>query len=209
MLLNLPTRKTLRVFWNFGSMLGFILSFQLVTGVFLSFFYVADSTLAFNSVQYIMFEVNGGWAFRLLHSNGARLFFFFLYIHIFKALFFQSYRLFLVWLRGLSLFLFFIMEAFMGYVLVWAQIRFWAAVVITSLLSVIPFFGPTLVAWIWGGFGVGGATLKFFFVLHFLIPWVLLVVVLSHLVFLHDRGSTSKLFCHGDYDKVLFFPFYW
>lgn len=99
-------------------------------------------------------------------------------------------------------------EAFMGYVLVWAQMRFWASVVITSLLRVFPFFGPQLVVWVWGGFGVSRATLKFFFVVHFLLPWALLLVILSHLLFLHDTGSTSKLFCHGDYDKVFFFPFY-
>jgi ubiquinol-cytochrome c reductase cytochrome b subunit len=100
-------------------------------------------------------------------------------------------------------------EAFMGYVLVWAQIRFWASVVITSLLRVIPVYGGLIVNWIWGGFRVSGATLKFFFVIHFLLPWILLVLVLFHLFFLHDSGRTSKLFCHGDYDKVVFFRFYW
>lgn len=97
----------------------------------------------------------------------------------------------------------------MGYVLVWAQIRFWASVVITSLLSVIPIWGPVLVVWIWSGFTVSGATLKFFFVLHFLVPYLVLVVVLVHLIYLHTTGRTSKLFCHGDYDKIRFFPYYW
>lgn len=97
----------------------------------------------------------------------------------------------------------------MGYVLVWAQIRFWASVVITSLLRVIPIWGPSLVVWIWSGFTVSGATLKFFFVLHFLVPWFILLVIIVHLIFLHDRGRTSKIFCHGDYDKIRFYPFYW
>lgn len=97
----------------------------------------------------------------------------------------------------------------MGYVLVWAQMSFWASVVITSLLRVIPIWGPTLVVWIWSGFTVSGATLKFFFVLHFLVPWFILLVVLVHLIYLHDTGSSSKLFCHGDYDKIRFFPYYW
>lgn len=208
-MINLPSRKTLRLRWNFGSMLGIVMVFQLVTGTFLAFYYSADSSLAFNSVQYIMYESNFGWLLRISHFNGASLFFVFLYLHFFKGLFFNSFRLKLVWLRGLRLFLFLIMEAFIGYVLVWAQISFWASVVITSLLSVIPLFGPTLVAWIWRGFRVSGATLKFFFVLHFILPWGLLLVILSHLVFLHDRGRTSKLYCHGDYDKVMFYSFYW
>lgn len=186
-----------------------VLVFQLITGTLLAIYYSADSLLAFNRVQYIMYEVNYGWIFRIFHFNGASLFFIFLYLHFFKALFFNSYRMKLVWATGLTLFLFVMMEAFMGYVLVWAQISFWASVVITSLLSVIPIWGPTLVVWIWRGFTVSGATLKFFFVLHFLVPWALLLVVLVHLIFLHDTGSTSKLFCHGDYDKIRFYPFYW
>jgi len=97
----------------------------------------------------------------------------------------------------------------MGYVLVWAQISFWASVVITSLLRVIPIWGPMLVIWIWGGFTVSGATLKFFFVLHFLLPWVLLLLVVGHLIFLHETGRTSKINCHGDYDKIAFFSFFW
>ena len=164
--------------------------------------------MAFGSVQYIIYEVNFGWVFRIFHFNGASLFFIFLYLHFFKGLFFSSYRLKGVWGTGLVMFLFVMIEAFIGYVVVWAQMSFWASVVITSLLSVIPFFGPSLVVWIWSGFSVGGATLKFFFVLHFLLPWALLIIILSHLLFLHNIGSTSKLYCHGDYDKVCFYPFY-
>lgn len=209
LVINLPSRKTLTLSWNFGRMLGIILAFQILTGVFLAFYYTADSLIAFSTVQYIIYEVNFGWLFRIFHFNGARLFFIFLYIHIFKGLFFISYRLKKVWLSGLTLYLLIIIEAFIGYVLVWAQISFWAAVVITRLLSVIPIWGPTIVTWIWRGFGVTGATLKFFFVLHFLVPWGLLVLILLHLVFLHSRGRTSRLYCHGDYDKVSFFPEYW
>nr|YP_009550283.1 cytochrome b [Heterorhabditis indica]YP_817457.1 cytochrome b [Heterorhabditis bacteriophora]ABJ80701.1 cytochrome b [Heterorhabditis bacteriophora]AZU95942.1 cytochrome b [Heterorhabditis bacteriophora]QAA11087.1 cytochrome b [Heterorhabditis indica]QAA11099.1 cytochrome b [Heterorhabditis bacteriophora] len=209
LVVSLPSSKTLTLSWNFGSMLGMILLFQIITGTFLAFYYTPDSNLAFSSVQYIMYEVNFGWLFRIFHFNGASLFFIFLYLHIFKGLFFMSYRLSKVWMSGLTLYLLIMMEAFMGYVLVWAQMSFWAAVVITSLLSVIPIWGPTIVIWIWSGFGVTGATLKFFFVLHFLVPWGLLVLVLLHLVFLHDTGSTSSLYCHGDYDKVCFAPEYW
>ena len=209
LLISLPRRKSLSLNWNYGSILGIVLVFQLVTGILLSIYYSADSLLAFNSVQYIIFEINYGWIFRIFHFNGASLFFVFLYIHFFKALFFNSYRLKFVWVSGLTIFLLVIIEAFIGYVLVWAQISFWASVVITSLLSVIPIWGPTLVVWIWSGFTVSGATLKFFFVLHFLVPWLILLVILVHLIFLHDTGRTSKLYCHGDYDKIRFFPFYW
>ena len=209
LVVSLPSRKTLTLSWNFGRILGIILAFQILTGTFLAFYYTADSLIAFSTVQYIIYEVNFGWIFRIFHFNGARLFFIFLYLHIFKGLFFISYRLKKVWLSGLTLYLLIIIEAFIGYVLVWAQISFWAAVVITSLLSVIPIWGPTIVTWIWSGFGVTGATLKFFFVLHFLVPWGLLVLVILHLIFLHRTGRTSSLYCHGDYDKVSFAPEYW
>nr|APD14823.1 cytochrome b [Gnathostoma doloresi] len=208
-MVSLPASKSLTLNWNYGSMLLMVLGFQIFTGTFLSFYYSDESIVAFSSVQYVMYEVNFGWLFRLFHSNGASLFFIFLYLHLFKGLFFSSYRLFKVWFSGLTIMLLLMMEAFMGYVLVWAQMSFWASVVITSLLSVIPIWGESIVTWIWGGFIVSGATLKFFFVLHFLLPWGLLVLVLAHMVLLHETGSTSVLFCCGDYDKVGFFPLYW
>nr|QPF22260.1 cytochrome b [Ophidascaris sp. CYZ-2020] len=209
MVVSLPSSKVLTLNWNFGSMLGMVLGFQILTGTFLAFYYSDDSVLAFSSVQYIMYEVNFGWVFRVLHFNGASLFFVFLYMHLFKGLFFMSYRLKKVWASGLVILLLVMMEAFMGYVLVWAQMSFWASVVITSLLSVIPVWGPSIVTWIWSGFTVSGATLKFFFVLHFLVPWGLLLLVVVHLLLLHETGSTSKIYCHGDYDKICFYPEYW
>ena len=209
LVVTLPSRKSLTINWNFGRMLGMVLVFQIFTGTFLAFYYTADGLIAFSAVQYIIYEVNYGWIFRIFHFNGASLFFIFLYIHIFKGLFIISYRLKMVWISGLTIYLLVMIEAFIGYVLVWAQIRFWAAVVITSLLSVIPVWGPAIVMWIWSGFGVTSATLKFFFVLHFLLPWGLLVLVLGHIIFLHSTGSTSSIYCHGDYDKICFGPVYW
>lgn len=209
LVVTLPRSKALTLGWNFGSMLGIILGFQIFTGLFLSFYYVAEGSYAFGSVQHIMSDVNLGWVFRIFHFNGARLFFIFLYLHIFKGLFIIRYRLKKVWATGLLIFLLIIMEAFMGYVLVWAQISFWAAVVITSLLRVIPIWGQSVVMWIWSGFGVTSATLKFFFVLHFLLPWGLLLLVIVHIIFLHSTGRTSSLYCHGDYDKICFGPYYW
>lgn len=209
MVVVLPSSKSLDLNWNYGSILGMILFFQIFTGFLLSFFYSNDRLLAFDSVQYIIYDVNYGWLYRVFHFNGASLFFVFLYLHFFKGLFNRRYRLSLVWLRGVFIIFFVILEAFMGYVLVWAQISFWACVVITRLLSVVPFFGGDLVLWVWGGFTVSGATLKLFFAVHFLLPWFIFVLVVFHLIMLHVTGRTSVLSGFGDYDKIGFFPYYW
>jgi len=169
-----------------------------------------DRIIAFERVENLILRGSRfGWFIRLWHFNGASLFFVFIYFHIFKALFYSSYRLKFTWLRGLTIFLFLIAEAFIGYVLVWAQIRFWASVVITSLLSVIPFRGFEIVQWIWKGFTVTGGTIKFFFILHFLLPWVILILVFLHLIFLHRRGRTSKILIHNLIEKISFFNYYW
>ena len=206
---NLPARKSLRIYWNFGSMLGMVLCVQVFSGLFMAFYYCADSGLSFDSVQHIIYNCNNGFFLRIIHINFASLFFICLYIHFFKGLFMSSYRLSGTWCTGLMILLVVIGVSFIGYVLVWAQMSFWAAVVITSLLSVIPYFGDQLVYWIWGGFSVSGSTLKFLFVLHFLVPWVIFLLVLCHLLFLHKTGSTSSIYCHGDYDKICFYPYYW
>lgn len=185
-----------------------VLLFQILTGVFLVFYYCNDRSISFDRVQYIIYESIGGWLVRVMHFNGASLFFIFIYLHIFKGLAFFRYRLRLVWLVGILMFFLFMGVAFIGYVLVWAQMRFWASVVITSLLTVIPIWGFGLVFWVWGGFSVGGSTLKFFFCLHFLLPWLGWVFIGFHLYFLHRRGSTSSLFCFLDVDKINFFPYF-
>lgn len=208
MFVSLPRRKRLSLMWNFGRMLGTILVFQIVTGLLLVINYGADRRVAFDTVQFIIYEINYGFLLRIFHFNGARLFFIFLYLHLMKGLFHLSYRLHFVWMRGVTILLLTMMTAFLGYVLVWGQIRFWAAVVITNLIRVIPYLGPTLVVWIWAGFSVNNGTLGLFFMLHFLVPFVILIVVIIHLVFLHTTGRTSTLLCLGDYDKIKFFPYY-
>lgn len=137
------------------------------------------------------------------------MFFFFIYLHIFKGLIFFGYRLVNVWVVGVFIYLFLIGIAFTGYALIWGQIRYWAAVVITSLITSVPYFGKFLVWWIWGGFSVCENTLKFFYSVHFILPWFLIVLIVIHLFFLHYTGSTSSLYCHGDYDKIHFFPRFW
>nr|QXT44851.1 cytochrome b [Crassicauda sp. Ningbo-2019]WHL46734.1 cytochrome b [Crassicauda magna] len=203
----LPSSYSLSYLWNFGSMLGIMLMSQIFTGFFLTFYY--SSAEAFQSIQYIMYDVDYGWLFRVLHSNGASMFFFCIYIHIFKGLYMSSYRLKLVWISGVIIYFFLMGIAFTGYVLVWAQMSYWAAVVITSLMTSVPYLGKLMVLWIWGGYSVCLNTLKFFYSVHFILPWVLMVIVMVHLIFLHYTGSSSSLYCHGDYDKIHFFPGFW
>ena len=146
----LPTSKTLSYWWNFGSILGMLFGVQLLTGVLLVFYYGTD--INFDRVQYIMYDVNWGWLMRVLHFNGARFFFVFMYFHVFKGFFYGRYRMVLVWMVGVVIMLVFMGVGFIGYVLVNAQIRYWAAVVITSLITVIPWFGVNLVFLLFCGF---------------------------------------------------------
>lgn len=208
MVIKLPARKRISLFWNIGFILGTILSFQIVTGLLLVINYGADRRVAFDTVQFIIYEINYGFVLRIFHFNGASLFFIFLYLHIIKGLFYFRYRLHFVWIRGVTILILTIMTAFLGYVLVWGQMRFWAAVVITNLIRVIPYLGSTLVVWIWAGFSVNNGTLGLFFMLHFLVPFIILILIMVHLVFLHSTGRTSTLMCHGDYDKIRFFPYH-
>nr|YP_010332249.1 cytochrome b [Tetrameres grusi]UNY39748.1 cytochrome b [Tetrameres grusi] len=203
----LPASFSLSYMWNFGSMLGIVLLFQVFTGFFLTFYY--SSFDAFFSVQYIMFDVNFGWFFRVFHSNGASLFFLCVYVHIFKGLIYGSFRLNSVWWSGIFIYFLLMLVAFTGYVLIWGQMSYWAAVVITSLMTSVPYVGKFIVWWIWGSFGVCENTLKFFYSVHFIMPWALVVLVVVHLFLLHFSGSSSYLFCHGDYDKIMFFPSFW
>nr|YP_009127932.1 cytochrome b [Gongylonema pulchrum]AIY56386.1 cytochrome b [Gongylonema pulchrum] len=203
----LPASFSLSYFWNLGSLLGIMLISQILTGFFLTFYY--SSLDSFMTVQYVMFEVKFGWLLRVMHSNGASMFFLCMYAHIFKGLVYGSYRLVMVWLSGVVMYFLMMGIAFTGYALIWGQMSYWAAVVITSLMTSIPFLGKYLVWWIWGGFSVCGNTLGFFYSIHFILPWLLFILVMLHLLFLHFMGSTSSLFCHGDYDKIQFFPFFW
>lgn len=206
---NFGTSISLTYTFNLGSLLGFVLGIQILTGLIIVLYFEPVSELAFRSVQYIIFEVNGGWFFRLLHFNGASVFFGLLYLHFFKALFYSRNKLYEIWFIGLLIFIILIMEAFLGYTLVWSQMSFWAGTVITSLLSVIPVFGRTLVFWVWGGFGLNSNTLKFFYIIHFLVPFVVVVMVFFHLFFLHFYGSSSELIYPRKLVSQTFYPYYW
>lgn len=205
---DLPTPSTINYFWNFGSVLGLCLIIQILTGLFLRFHYVSYSYESFDSVALIMRDVWFGWLVRFFHINGASLFFFFVYLHLFRGVFFFSAVHKLVWISGSAILLLLIAVSFLGYVLPWGQMSYWAVAVITNLFSVVPFIGDFIVMWIWGGFTVGLPTLIRFYSLHFIIPFLVLFVVLIHLVFLHRQGSRNSLGVDRNLDKLIFHPFF-
>ena len=189
--------------WNFGSMALICLIIQIITGVFLAMHYKPDFELAFASIDYINRNVNYGWFLRYLHANGSSIFFLVVYLHMIKNLFFGSfnYPRQLLWGSGVIIFILMILTAFLGYVLPWGQMSFWAATVITSLFSAIPYIGDSLVVWLWGGFSLEDATLNRFFSLHFFFPFVILMLSIIHMIFLHEFGSNnpSGVFFRSDF----------
>ena len=207
-LVDLPSPSRLRYYWNFGSLLGVFLIVQILRGLFLSFHFSGDVNLSFDTVIHMIRDVNYGWLLRVIHSNGARIFFLLIYIHVGRGIYYGSYRYYKVWLRGVRILLLSIATAFLGYVLPWGQISFWAATVITNLLSAIPYIGIILVEWIWGGFAVGNSTLIRFFAFHFILPFIILFFVILHLFFLHITGSSNPIGLRREMDKVIFHPYY-
>ena len=166
-----PTPRNLNYFWTFGGILTFMLVVQIITGIILAMHYTANSLMAFNSVEHIMRDVNYGWLLRYLHSNGASMFFIAVYIHIFRGLYYGSYKAprEVLWILGVIIFLLMMATAFMGYVLPWGQMSFWGATVITNLFSALPVIGETIVTFLWGGYSVDNPTLNRFFSLHYLL----------------------------------------
>lgn len=207
-MVDLPSPASLRYFWNFGSLLGIFLGVQILSGLFLAFHFRRDVNLSFDSVIHMMRDVNYGWLLRVIHANGASIFFILMYIHIGRGLYYGSYRFEKTWLRGVTILLLSMAAAFLGYVLPWGQMSFWAATVITNLLSAIPYVGVMLVEWIWGGFAVGNPTLTRFFAFHFILPFIILFMVILHLFFLHETGSGNPTGIGRDCDKISFHPYY-
>lgn len=207
-LLDLPSPSRLRYFWNFGSLLGVFLIIQILRGLFLAFHFSGDVNLSFDVIIHIIRDVNYGWLLRVIHANGASIFFLLIYIHIGRGLYYGSYRFFEVWISGVTIFLLSMATAFLGYVLPWGQMSFWAATVITNLLSAIPYVGIMLVEWIWGGFAVSNPTLTRFFSFHFILPFIILFFVILHLFFLHESGSNNPTGLLRRYDKIFFHPYF-
>ena len=207
-LIDLPAPINISAWWNFGSILGLCLITQILTGLFLAMHYTADVNLAFNRVAHIIRDVNYGWLLRVIHANGASIFFVALYLHVGRGIYYSSYKYVYTWSVGVLILFLIIATAFIGYVLIWGQISFWAATVITNLLSAIPYVGQILVQWIWGGFAVDNATLTRFFTFHFVLPFIIAGLTIVHLLFLHQTGSNNPLGLNSNRDKIAFHPYY-
>nr|YP_010600880.1 cytochrome b [Cacopsylla jukyungi]WAL33210.1 cytochrome b [Cacopsylla jukyungi] len=207
-LINLPTPSNINIFWNFGSLLGLMLGIQIISGLFLAMHFTANTSIAFDSVIHICRDVNNGWLIRILHSNGASLFFVFVYLHIGRGIYFNSAQFLKTWLSGIAILFLLMGTAFMGYVLPWGQMSFWGATVITNLLSAIPYLGEMMVMWLWGGFAVDNPTLTRFFTIHFLLPFILAAIIMIHLIFLHETGSSNPLGTPLNNDKIPFYPYF-
>ncbi len=203
-----PTPSNLNYFWGLGSISGFLLVWQILSGVLLAMHYSPEVLLAFNSIEHIMRDVNNGWLIRYMHSGGASMFFIVVYTHIGRALYFRSYRKIALWYSGIVIFLIMMATAFLGYVLPWGQMSLWGATVITNLFGSLPVIGSYIVTWLWGGFSVNEPTLKRFFILHFLLPLVLVALSLVHLTLLHLSGSTNPLGICAKVDSIRFYPKY-
>ncbi|MDB0046571.1 cytochrome b/b6 [Candidatus Pelagibacter sp.] len=194
-LTDYPTPKNLNYWWTFGGILSFCLITQIVTGLTLAMHYIAHADMAFESVEHIMRDVNYGWLIRYIHANGASMFFLAVYIHIFRSLFYGSYKSprEIIWIIGIIIYLLMMAAAFMGYVLPWGQMSFWGATVITNLFSAIPLVGEGIVNWLWGGYSVDNPTLTRFFTLHYLIPFLILGLVVLHIWALHIPGNNNPV----------------
>ena len=190
-----PTPKNLNYWWTFGGILTFCLITQIVTGLVLAMHYVAHVDLAFESIEHIMRNVNYGWLLRYVHANGASMFFLAVYIHIFRALFYGSYKSprEMIWILGMMIYILMMATAFMGYVLPWGQMSFWGATVITNLFSAIPLVGEGIVTWLWGGFAVANPTLTRFFSLHYFLPFLIIGLVVLHIWALHIPGNNNPV----------------
>ena len=210
--LDFPTPKNLNYWWTFGGILAIMLVAQLITGIVLAMHYTAHVDMAFDSVEHIMRDVNYGWLLRYLHSNGASMFFIAVYVHMFRGMYYGSYKAprEVLWMIGVLIYLVMMATAFMGYVLPWGQMSFWGAKVITNLFSAIPFVGESVTTWLWGGYSIDNPTLNRFFSLHYLLPFVLAGLVGLHIWALHVPGNCNPtgVNVRGSQDTVPFHPYY-
>jgi ubiquinol-cytochrome c reductase cytochrome b subunit len=211
-LVDYPTPRNLNYWWNFGSLAGIFLLIQIITGIVLAMHYTPTVEGAFASIEHIMRDVNYGWLIRYIHMNGSSFFFIVVYIHVFRGLYYGSYKSprEVLWWLGLVILLLMMATAFMGYVLPWGQMSFWGATVITNIFSAVPVVGTTIVEWLWGGFALDNALLNRFFALHYLFPFLIVAVVILHIVALHTHGSNNPLGINkkGPQDSIPFHPYY-
>jgi ubiquinol-cytochrome c reductase cytochrome b/c1 subunit len=206
-----PTPRNLNYWWTFGGILTFMLAAQIVTGIILVMHYTPHADLAFDSVEHIMRDVNYGWMLRYLHAIGASMFFIAVYIHMFRGLYYGSYKepREVLWILGVIIYLLMMATGFLGYTLPWGQMSFWGATVITNFFSAIPIVGESIVTWLWGGYSVGNPTLQRFFSLHYLLPFVIAGVVVLHIWALHVVGQNNPTGVEPktEKDTVAFTPY--
>jgi ubiquinol-cytochrome c reductase cytochrome b subunit len=215
-IITFPTPRNLNFWYAFGAILTFFLGVQIVTGIVLAMHYVPNAGLAFDSVEHIMRDVNYGWLLRYMHANGASFFFIAVYVHIFRGLYYGSYKAprEVLWILGVIIYMLMMATGFLGYVLPWGQMSFWAATVITNLFTsldqLVPHLGTSIATWLWGDFAVGDATLNRFFSLHYLLPFVIAAVVGLHIWALHVPGNNNPLGIDvkGPQDTLAFHPYY-
>nr|AAG26433.1 cytochrome b [Pantherophis obsoletus] len=204
----LPVGSNISTWGNFGSMLLTCLALQTMTGFFLAIHYTANINLAFSSIVHITRDVPYGWMMQNLHAIGASMFFICIYIHIARGLYYGSFLNKNVWLSGTTLLIILMATAFFGYVLPWGQMSFWAATVITNLLTAVPYIGTELTNWLWGGFSINDPTLTRFFALHFILPFTIISMSSIHIMLLHTEGSSNPLGTNSDIDKIPFHPYH-
>ena len=211
-LMDYPTPKNLNYWWTFGGILAMCLGIQIVTGIVLAMHYTPETTLAFKSVEHIMRDVPYGWFLRYFHAIGASMFFLAVYIHIFRGIYYGSYKAprEMIWLLGMVIYLLMMATAFLGYTLPWGQMSFWGATVITNIFTAIPLVGDTIHTWLLGGPAVDNYTLNRFFSLHYLLPFVIAAVVGLHIWALHVPGNNNPLGVNvkSHRDTVPFHPYY-
>tara|TARA_B100000925_G_scaffold185932_1_gene140493 strand:- start:824 stop:2125 length:1302 start_codon:yes stop_codon:yes gene_type:complete len=211
-LLSFPTPKNLNYFYTFGFILTMCLVTQIITGIVLAMHYVPNTLLAFDSIEHIMRDVNYGWLIRYTHSNGASMFFLAVFIHMFRGLYYGSYKepREIIWILGVVIFLLMIITGFMGYVLPWGQMSFWGATVITNLVATIPVIGEPVLTLLLGGYSVDNPTLNRFFSLHYLLPFVIFGVVILHIWALHVTGNNNPtgIEVKDSKDTISFHPYY-
>nr|BDH21147.1 cytochrome b [Bombus schrencki] len=206
--INLPTPININYLWNFGSILGMFLMIQIISGLFLSMHYCPNIDIAFYSISNIMKDMNSGWLIRLIHMNGASFYFLIMYFHIARNMFYYSFKLHQVWMIGVTILFLSMATAFLGYVLPWGQMSFWGAMVITNLISALPYIGQFTVEWIWGGFSINNDTLNRFYSFHFILPFIILMLVFIHLMILHITGSSNPIHSKMNIYKINFHPYF-
>jgi quinol-cytochrome oxidoreductase complex cytochrome b subunit len=210
--IDYPTPRNLNYWWTFGGILAMCLGIQIATGVVLAMHYVPNGTMAFNSVEHIMRDVNHGWMIRDIHANGASMFFLAVYIHMLRGVYYGSYKAprEILWLLGCVIYLLMMATGFMGYVLPWGQMSYYGAVVITNLVGALPIVGKAITTWLWGGFAVDSPTLNRFFSLHYLLPFMIAGVVVLHIWALHvpGNGNPTGVNVKSKQDTVPFHPYY-